>query len=87
MKTNHYYNDRFESKYKLRVSFWEAFMNFFGLSQGIYDEAIKQIANKSIKEALTSDIKSIHQDSYKVLSDKHLQDIKKVKSMYAVEQE
>lgn len=87
MKVNHYYTKRFENRYRLDVSLWKSFMNFFGFYPHLYDDAVKYIAKKTVKEALMSDVSAIRQDGYKVISEHELQDIKKAKLRYAVEQE
>lgn len=87
MKVNHYYTEKFENRYKIKVSLWKAFMNFFGFYPHLYDDAVKHIAKKTTKEALMSDVSAIQQDSYKVISEHKLQNIKKGKLQYATEQE
>lgn len=87
MEVNYYYTERFKTRYKLDVSLWKAFMNFFGFYPHLYDEAVKHIAKKTTKEALMSDVSAIRQDGYKVICERELEDIKKARLKYAVEQE
>lgn len=72
-----YYTENMEAKYKLHIRLWNAFKGFFGFSNP-YDEAVKHISHKSIKEALVSDLKSIRQDSHKVLTAKNLNNVEEM---------
>ncbi len=83
MKVNHYYTERFVNRYKLDVSLWKAFMNFFGLYPNIYDDAVKSIAKKTTREALISDVTAIRDDSYKVIAEHELRDVNQAQLTYA----
>lgn len=74
MDVKAYYTDRFENKYNLHIRLWSAFKGFFGFNNP-YQDAIKDIAQKSVKDALVSDLYSIRQDSHKVLAEKNLKKV------------
>lgn len=75
MKTNQYYLNRVEARYKLNINFWKAFMNFFGFYPNLYENAINNIANKTTRQALMSDVLAIHKDNVKIIQDNELLDI------------
>ncbi len=84
MDVKAYYTDRFENKYNLRIRLWSAFKSFFGFTNP-YHDAVKDISQKSVREALASDIYSIRQDSHKVLAEKNLEKVTKAEEECALQ--
>ncbi len=84
MEPNVYYQNRFQNRYNLKISFWSAVRNFFGASAcKNYMEAVDSIASKTALEALRSDVETLKEDAKVVAKQNRLPEIKKIRKKYS----
>lgn len=84
MESNLYYRNRFQDRYKLKIHFWSAVMNFFGATPcKNYKDALDSIAAKTAVDALRSDVETLQEDAKVVIQQNQLPSIHRIKKKYS----